>query len=142
MNRFLQMMILLASGVLVQPALAGEYDFIPGLWQTTTKLEMKGMPAQMAGMMAQAPKTTKSCAKNSDHIFESDKQCQYEKKRISASKVQVAVSCNGGQNKGSGEINFHGKKADGWFEMTMSQGPAGPMVMKSSFAATYLGACK
>jgi hypothetical protein len=43
--------------------------------------------------------------------------------------------------KGTGEINFNGKKVNGWIEVD-SRGPTGPMKMKNTFTARYLGACK
>ena len=39
-------------------------------------------------------------------------------------------------------INFNGNKSDGWFEMNVPHGPAGPMKMKSIYSSKYLGACK
>jgi hypothetical protein len=76
-------------------------------------------------------------------MVESDEECKYDKKRVNANKMLVNVTCNTpeGVTKGKGEINFNGKKSNGWFEMNIPQGPAGPMKMKSIYHAKYLGSC-
>lgn len=123
---------------------AGDYNFKPGLWETTTTSEVKGVPAQMAAMMKIPPETEQECFKENDLMFESDDECKYDKKRISAEKLLVNITCTTteGVIKGTGEVNFNGKKSSGWFEMDVPRGPSGPMKMKSIFNAKYLGACK
>lgn len=123
---------------------AGEYDFKPGLWETTTTMEVKGVPAEMAAMMKIPPQTEQECIKENDLMFVSDDECKYEKKRVSDKKLLLDITCTTpeGVIKGTGEINFNGKTSSGWFEMDIPQGPSGPMKMKSIFKAKYLGACK
>jgi hypothetical protein len=123
---------------------AGDYDFKPGLWETTTTMEVKGVPAQFAAMMKMPPQTEQECLKESDLMFKSDDECKFDRKRISAKKMLVNITCNTpeGITKGTGEINFNGNKSNGWFEMNVPQGPTGPMKMKSIYNAKYLGACK
>ena len=125
-------------------AYAGDYDFKPGLWETTTTMEVKGVPAQFAAMMKMPPQTEQECLKESDLMVENDDECKYDKKRISAKKMLVNITCNTpeGITKGTGEINFNGSKSNGWFEMNVPHGPSGPMKMKSIYNAKYLGACK
>ena len=122
---------------------AGEYDFKPGLWETTTTMEVKGVPAEMAAMMKIPPQTEQECIKENDLMFVSDDECKYEKKRVSDKKLLLDITCTTpeGVIKGTGEINFNGKTSSGWFEMDIPQGPSGPMKMKSIFKAKYLGAC-
>lgn len=123
---------------------AGDYNFKPGLWETTTTMKLKGVPAEMAAMMKVPPQTEQECIKNTDLMFESDKDCKYEQKRISAKKLLINVTCTtpGGVIKGAGEVNFNGKTSSGWFDMSIPQGPSGPMKMKNIFNAKYLGPCK
>lgn len=123
---------------------AGDYDFKPGLWKTTTTMEVKGVPAQFAAMMKMPPQTDQECLKESDLMFKTDDECKFERKRISANKMLVAIACNTpeGMTKGTGEINFNGEKSTGWFEMNVPRGPTGPMKMKSIYNAKYMGACK
>lgn len=124
-------------------AYAGEYNFKPGMWETTTKMKVTGVPKQMAAMMVMAPMTEQGCMTEKDIIFNSDKECKYDKKRISPKKVKFKMACktDSGVQKGRGEINFNGKKVSGWFEMT-SMGPTGPIKMKHIFTAKYIGACR
>ena len=123
---------------------AGDYNFKPGLWETTTTMEVKGVPVEMAAMMKMPPQTEQECIKENDLMFESDDECKYEKKRVSAKKLLVNITCTTpeGVAKGAGEVNFNGKTSSGWFEMDVPRGPSGPMKMKSIFNAKYLGACK
>ena len=123
---------------------AGDYNYKPGLWETTTTLEVKGVPAEMAAMMKMPPQTERECIKEDDIWLKSDDECKYDKNRISSKKLLVNIICTTpeGATKGTGEINFNGKKSSGWFEMDVPQGPSGPMKIKSIFNAKYLGACK
>jgi len=124
-------------------AYAGEYNFKPGLWETTSKMEVTGVPKEMAAMMTQTPMTERHCMTEKDVLFNSDKECKYSQKKISSKKITIDMVCNtpNGQQKGNGEINFDDTRVNGWFEMN-SAGPMGPMKMKSTFTAKYLGACK
>ena len=125
-------------------AFAGEYDFKPGFWETTTTMEVKGVPEQFAAMMKMPPQTEQECIKESDLMFKTDEGCKFDRKRISANKMLVTIICNTpeGITKGTGEINFNGDKSTGWFEMNVPKGPTGPMTMKSIYKAKYLRACK
>ena len=132
-----------ALGLASQQSYAGEFDFKPGLWETTATSEVKGAPAEMAAMMKMPPETERECIKDNDLMFESDDECNYEKNRISAKKLLVDITCTTpeGVSKGTGEIDFDGDKTSGWFEMDMPGGPAGPMKIRSVFNAKYVGTC-
>lgn len=121
---------------------AGEYNFKPGLWETTSSVKFTGLPAQMAAMMEQAPITEQHCMSEKELFMNSSKECKYTKNRVSAKKLKVSMTCNteGGVAKGQGEINFNGKNVDGWFEIK-GRGPAGPMTTKNRFTSKYLGVC-
>jgi len=123
---------------------AGEYDYKPGLWETTTTLEVKGVPAEMAAMMEMPPQTEQECIKENEPMFVSDDECKYEKKSVSAKKLLVNITCTTpeGVTKGTGEVNFNGTTSSGWIEMDIPKGPSGQMKIKSIFNAKYIGACK
>lgn len=133
----------LILGLTSAQAYAGNYDFEPGLWETTTTMEVKGVPEQFAAMMKMPPQTEQECIKETDLLFTSDDECKFERTRINANKMLVNITCNTpeGITRGNGEIHFDGKKSNGWFEMNVPQGPAGPMTMKSIYHAKYLGGC-
>jgi hypothetical protein len=142
MKYYIKTLALFILGTFSIAVYAGEYDFKPGLWETTSKMQITGMPKEMAAMMPTSPVTEQDCMSEKDILFNSDKECKYNKKKVSAKKLQFDVTCNtpNGEEKGKGEINFNDTKVDGWFEMT-SRGPTGPMKMRSTFNAKYLGAC-
>ena len=131
-------------GLVSTQAYAGEYDFKPGLWETTTTTEVNGVPEQFAAMMKIPPQTEQECIRESDLMFETDDECKFDRKRVSAKKMLVNITCNtpDGITKGTGEINFNGVKSTGWFEMNVPNGPTGPMKMNSIYSAKYLGSCK
>ena len=132
-----------ALGLASQQIHAGEYNFKPGLWETTATSEVKGAPPEMAAMMKIPPVTERECIKENDLMFESDDECKYEKNRISAKKLLVNITCTTpeGVSKGTGEINFDGDKTSGWYEMDMPSGQADPMKMRTIFNGKYVGTC-
>lgn len=142
MTKPLTRIALLVMGVLSTVAYAGEYNFTPGLWETVSTMKVTGVPEQMAAMMKQPPHTEQHCMSEKDVMFNADQECTYDKNSVSAKNVTFVMSCptQNGMSKGKGEVNFRGKKVDGWFEM-VSDGPTGPMTMRNSFTSKYLGAC-
>ena len=134
----------ISLGLASTPIYAGDYNFKPGLWETTTTMEVKGAPPEMAAMMNMKPQTEQHCVKESDLMFESDDECQYERKRASSKKMLLTITCTTpqGVTKGTGEVTFNGKTSTGWFEMDVPQGASSSMKMRTIFNAKYLGACK
>ena len=126
------------------PVSAADYDFKPGLWQTTAITKMTGVPEEMSAMLQMPPQTDQQCLTQDDLLFESDKECQFDKQRLSANKVTLTVACStdNGPVQGNGEINFHGTTATGWFSIKMPEGPVGPFTMKTTFDGKYLGPCQ
>lgn len=143
MNYLSTVFAAMLSGLVLSPAFAGDYNFTPGLWETTTTMDVIGAPPEMAKMMKMPPQVEQDCMTEKNLFDETDGECKYDKKRVSAKKLQINMTCNSpnGIEKGKGEVNFNGKKTSGWFEMN-TQGPTGPMKMKSAFTARYIGACK
>jgi len=143
MSKLLNQLMLLPMVCLSVSVQAAGYDFKPGMWETTTTMEVKGLPPEMAGMMNMPPRIEKECVKHSELMFVKDEACKFERNRINANKMQVTILCvtGEGSSSGKGEIHFNGKHSSGWFEMTIPQGPADSMSMKRFFEARYLGAC-
>lgn len=133
-----------ALGLAAQQGHAGDYNFKPGLWETTTTSEIQGVPPDIAAMMQQPPQTQQSCVSEDDLEFGAGNECRYTNKRISASKLLVDVQCTTpvGVTQGKGEVNLKGERASGWFEMAVPEGPMGPMKMRSVFQSKYIGVCK
>ena len=122
-----------------------EYNITPGMWETNSKMEVKGMPPEMAAMMQRPPKVEKECVKDKNHDFkmgENAKGCTINKQHHSSKKLSWDISCSaeGGNANGRGEVNFKGDTISGWFEMNM-QGPGGPMTMRHTFEGKRVGSC-
>ncbi len=120
------------------------YNFKPGLWESTTKMEIIGLPENMAKMMQDLPSTSQECISSSDLVFEENEDCSFEKNRINANKLSLNVVCTmpEGVAKGIGEVTFNNETSAGWFEVEMPTSPFGPMKMKTSFTSRYIGVCK
>src|SRR5210317_1789335 len=122
---------------------AEEYNINPGMWETTTKMEITGMPPEMAAMMQKAPKIEKECVKDKNYDFnpgDDAKGCDIKINRQSSKKLSWDIKCSaeGGNGSGRGEAEFKGNTMFGWFEMNM-QGPTGPMKMRHTFEGKRLG---
>lgn len=130
-------------GMVSHPGHAMEYNFVPGLWETTTTSKVDGVPPEIAAMMQMPPRTERMCVTADDLQFGAGEQCQYTNERVSASRLRVAVSCATpvGPAHGSGEVSLQGKTSSGWFEIAVPQGLTGPMTMKTVFTSRYVGAC-
>ena len=137
--------IILLTGFAVGGANAEEYNINPGMWETTSKLEITGMPPEMANMMQKPPEVEKECVKDKNYNFdpgEENKGCTLKTTRQSAKKLVWDISCGAesGNANGRGEANFNGDTVSGWFEMNM-QGPTGPMKMHHTFEGKRFGSC-
>lgn len=136
---------IIVTSVFAGIANAEEYNINPGMWETTSSMEITGMPPEMASMMQKAPKVEKECVKDKNYDFdpgEQNKGCTLKSTRQSSKKLIWEITCDSqsGNANGQGEANFKGDTVSGWFEMNM-QGPAGPMKMRHSFEGKRLGSC-
>ena len=126
-------------------AAAEAYNVNPGMWETTYKVEVSGVPAEMAAMMQQQPKMERECVEAKIIDFtpgDMTEDCSYKATRHSANKMSWDIQCKGqgGDSTGHGEVNFNGNTATGWFEMNM-QGPMGPMKIRNDFEGKRTGPC-
>jgi len=142
--------IFVALGMLVamlaQTAYATDYNIQPGMWEMTYKMDVSGMPENMASMMQKEPKTKRECVTKEDISFkpeDMEKGCTFTKTSDTASKVVWEIECNTaqGSSSGHGEVNFHGTSSDGWFEMNVQAGPMGEMQMRNTFEGKRVGSC-
>ena len=135
--------VALVMGVSSTSLSADEYNYKPGLWEIKTTMEVEGVPAHMKALMKVPPVVEQECLKANEDIFKSDNECKYDKKRISANKIQVTFKCSeeGSEMTGKGETTFSGETLSSWTEMK-TQGPTGPMTMKNTTTGKYIGPCK
>lgn len=142
--------LLVALGMLVsmlaQPVYGQDYNVEPGMWEMTYKMDVSGMPENMASMMQKEPKTRRECVTEEDISFKPENMeegCTFNKTSDSSSKVVWEIECNTaqGSSSGHGEVNFHGTSSDGWFEMNVQAGPMGEMQMRNTFEGKRVGSC-
>lgn len=94
--------------VLLPAAVFAAEGMRPGMWETTTTMDMPGMPMKMA------PTTVKHCytaeeVKDQKKVISSNKDCTVTDVKRSGNKVTWKMKCTG-QNPGtfSGETVFSG----------------------------------
>jgi len=134
------------AGVSGSYTYAEEYNINPGMWETTYKMEMTGLPPAMAATMQEAPKVERDCVKDKNYDFnpgDEAKGCTFTTNRHSSKKISWDIKCSGegGDATGHGEVNFNGDTVSGWFDMNMPQGPAGPMTIHNTFESRRVGSC-
>ena len=137
--------VTMAVGIYGGTVHAEEVNINPGMWETTSKMEVTGMPPEMAAMMQKPPKVEKDCVKDKNYNFDprgGAKGCDIKTSHQSSKKLSWDIKCSaeGGNASGRGEAEFKGNTMSGWFEMNM-QGPAGPMKMRHTFEGKRLGSC-
>ena len=144
---------LLAGLVLVSTQLYSEsYDFKPGLWETTSSMEIIDIDApppieKMMRQMSNMPTQIEAeCIDSIASIFEADPddsdECKVTTDRISANKIAVEMLCSGmdGTSKGIGELNLNGKIFTSQLDMIAYRGSI-TMKMKVASTGKYIGAC-
>lgn len=108
-------------------AAPGEY------WESTTKVEMTGMP------IAMPERTTRFCmakGREKDATASVDKSCQVLESNVTGNKTTFKVRCeqNGDVTTGTGEITFSPGRSDGRMAFTSKDGD-----MKMTFANKRVG---
>jgi len=114
-----------------------------GLWEITTKAEMKGMQMQMPA------NTVKQCMTKKDMVPKPDKQdknqeCTTKDMKIVGDTVTYAMECKGRDGtivQISGKSTYKGNSFDGVSDMTMKSKDQGTMQMTSKMSGKYLGPC-
>ncbi len=106
-----------------------------GLWEITTKSEMKGMPA---GMMK--PMTHTMCLTQKDSVPEKPRKTDCKMTHsINGNTVTWSVTCP--DSVSNGRITYAGASFDGTMETTMNHGGE-KMQMKNSMKGKRIGPCK
>ncbi|KPJ90966.1 MAG: hypothetical protein AMJ55_12645 [Gammaproteobacteria bacterium SG8_15] len=147
MKRGIRVIVLTFITVMfVSTVQAEEYNINPGMWETSYKAEVSGLPPEIATMMQQAPKVERECIKDKNYDFnpgDEAKECTFKTTRHSSEKLSWEITCGGegGNSKGHGEVNFKGDTVSGYFDMVMPAGPAGPVKMHNTFKGTRVGSC-
>lgn len=145
LKRIMTIVITFVITVFATAIAAEAYNVNPGMWETTYKVKVSGVPAEMAAMMQQQPEMERECVEARIIDFtpgDMAEGCSYKSTRHSANKMSWDIECKaqGVNSTGHGEVNFNGNSATGWFEMNM-QGPMGPMKIRNDFEGKRTGPC-
>ena len=111
-----------------------------GLWEMTTRVEIKGMPQQMP------PSTFRQCISQKDPVPQNqDKSmaCKTTQQKISGNKVTYAVECKGdsGTMVTLGENTYTGSSMDGTATTRFTMKGQPEMQMQSTIKGKYIGPC-
>jgi hypothetical protein len=113
-----------------------------GLWQITTKSEMKGMSMQM-------PATTmKQCMTKKDMAPKPEKQstgqeCAMKDQKVSGDTVTFTMECKSADSTTvqNGKMTYKGDSFDGTTDTTIKTKGQPDMKMTSTMSGKYLGLC-
>jgi Na+-translocating ferredoxin:NAD+ oxidoreductase RnfG subunit len=122
---------------------AGYAEVKEGLWEITTKSEIKGMPAQMP------VSTTKQCITKNNIIPKPEKQekgqeCKVKDQKMSGDSVTYAIECKDASGtivQVSGKTTYKGNVFDGTTNTTIKSKDQGTMEMTSKMSGKYAGPC-
>lgn len=137
------MMLALTIAVALAWATGASAEMREGLWEITSKAEMKGMQMQMP------PNTVKQCITKNDAVPKPDKQdksqeCAIKNQRMSGDTVTYAMECKGKDGtivNVSGKMTYKGNAFDGVSDTTIKSKGQGTMQMTSKMSGKYLGPC-
>jgi len=148
--------VLFIGLILISNQLCAEnYDFKPGLWETTTTSEVVEIDAppeiqKMMQHMAQMPvRTETECIASINSVFNTEpepddaEECKTTISRVNSNKMTFEMLCTGedGTSKGTGEMNLRGESFTSSLVMTSINGPM-TMNMKIVGNGKYIGACR
>ena len=130
---------------------AADYDFKPGLWQTTMTTEVLEIdaPPHIVNMMSKLPPppTETECITDINTIFDPEPddvdECTTTTNRVSSQKMTFETKCTGedGDSNAVGEIHFNGTTLTSSLILSNVGGPI-TLKMKILGDGKYIGACK
>lgn len=134
--------IALAVAITLIFAAGASAEMKEGLWEITTKAEMKGMPMQM-------PATTmKQCITKKDMAPKPEKQekgqdCKMKDQKVTGDTVTYTMECKSaeGTMTSSSKITYKGDSFDGTTNTTIKAKGQPDMLMNSKMTGKYTGPC-
>jgi len=110
-----------------------------GRWQSTIKMVMAGMPANMPAQTF-ATCLTKEQAENAENLIpkSGDKRggCTYTDVKVDGSTLSWKMTCAKSGMTGSGTMTYHGESYEGSMEMKMQDRD-----ISATYTGKYVGAC-
>ena len=122
-------------------ACAADPNMKDGLWEITTKTEMKGIPGKIP------PTTMKQCLTKKDSIPQEDKgknpNCKMTENKVSGDTVTWTMLCKekDGTMENKGQMTYKGDTFDGKSVMTMKDKAGKAQVITSKMTGKRLGPC-
>jgi hypothetical protein len=115
------------------------FDFNPGEYQITSKVEMPGMPGGMP------PITITECVSKQDpipQINNTDQDCTIQNMKKNGNTVTWEMECNqeGQKIESKGKMVYSGDNFTGTITTTMGT-EAGNMVVNTKITGTRIGSC-
>jgi hypothetical protein len=117
-----------------------------GLWEMTTQVEMKGMPA---GMPAHMPATTvKQCITKKDPVPQASKkekgqECRITDQKVVGDTVTYTMECKGKDSLvvTSGKMTYKGNTFEGASTTSIKNKGQKEMQMSNRMTGKYIGPC-
>ena len=140
MVRNLILAVVVVLGLAWVGGASAEMEMKEGLWEITTKAEMKGMPNQMA------PMTMKQCMTKKDMTpkpMNKDQNCTMKDQKVVGDTLTYAMECkdkDGTVTQATGKMTYKGNSFDGSNNTTIKN-KQGTMQMTSRMTGKYLGPC-
>jgi hypothetical protein len=114
-----------------------------GLWEITTKTQMKGVAIQIP------PTTTKQCLTKQDMVPKPEKQqsgeeCKIKDQKVAGDTVTYTVECktkDGSTLESKGKNTYKGNTFQGSSTTTVKAKGEAPMQMTSDMSGKYVGPC-
>ncbi|MBA4390623.1 MAG: hypothetical protein C0399_06780 [Syntrophus sp. (in: bacteria)] len=113
-----------------------------GLWEITTKAEMKGMPVQIP------PTTMKQCITKKDLVPKPEKQekgqeCKMQDQKVSGDTVTYTMECKTAESTmtSTGTITYKGDSYNGTTNTTMKAKGQPDILMTGKMTGKYIGPC-
>jgi hypothetical protein len=111
-----------------------------GLWEITTKMEIKGMPGQMP------PVTVRNCTTKSDPVPKSStkgSECKTKDFKQSGDTITYTIECTGKNSVTltSGKMTYKENSFDGTSTTTTKTKGQPEMQMTTKMSGKYIGPC-
>lgn len=138
---FFAMLAIILTLVCLSGAQAADLNMKDGLWEITTKVEMKGMPANIP------PTVTKQCMTKKESVPQQNKDknpnCKIVDQKVSGDSVTWAMICKekDGTVDSKGKISYKGDTFDGTTTTTIKDKSGKAQQIATKMSGKRLGPC-
>lgn len=138
---FFAVLAIILTLVCFSGAQAADLNMKDGLWEITTKMEMKGMPANIP------PTVTKQCMTKKESVPQQDKDknpnCKMVDQKVSGNSVTWSMICKekDGTVDSKGKITYKGDTFDGTTTTTIKDKSGKAQQIATKMSGKRLGPC-